>query len=126
MLSGCREIVVACPAGKRTSSPGSTPSSARPRSASTAPWLGAPPHPGRHLPVDYGYLDGTTGGDGDGIDVFRGSTIAGVVAVALTADLTKRDVEVKLLLGCTPEEITAVERFLRDVLGIGGPVVQRE
>lgn len=57
--------------------------------------------PGAVYPVDYGYLVGTTGGDGDGVDVFWGSGGTGVVAAALTADLVKRDVEVKVLVGCT-------------------------
>jgi inorganic pyrophosphatase len=81
--------------------------------------------PGVIYPVDYGHLAGTTGGDGDGVDVFRGTAATGVVAAALTADLVKRDVEVKVLLGCTPEEVAAVEHFLSTVLGIGGLVVPR-
>ena len=76
-------------------------------------------------PVDYGYLVGTRGGDGDGVDVFRGTSGDGVVAAALTADLVKRDVEVKILVGCTTQEIAAVKHFLGDVLGIGGLIVER-
>lgn len=60
-------------------------------------------------PHDYGYLAGTDGGDGHGIDVWVGSradrTVVGVLA---TVDLEKRDAEVKLLLGCTPEEAEAL------------------
>ena len=68
-------------------------------------------------PMDYGYLDGTTGGDGSGIDVFRGSaSLRGVVAVAATVDLNKRDGELKLLLDCTDEEVDQVMAFLRDDL----------
>ncbi|MCK1798982.1 inorganic pyrophosphatase [Streptomyces sp. XM4193] len=77
-------------------------------------------------PVDYGYLDGTTGGDGDGVDVFAGSTPqAGVVGVFVTADPIKRDVEVKILLGCSPAEIEQVQHLLNDVLEIGGLLVPR-
>lgn len=77
-------------------------------------------------PVDYGYLAGTTGGDSEGVDVFRGSaTGAGVVGVVLTADPRKRDVEVKLLLDCTDSEIEQVRRLLDEVLGIGGLLVPR-
>jgi len=62
-------------------------------------------------PYDYGYLEGTDGGDGAGIDVWIGSDPGReLVGVLLTVDLEKRDTEVKLLLGCTPEE---VERILR-------------
>lgn len=60
-------------------------------------------------PYDYGYLAGTRSGDGHGIDVWVGSlperTITGVVA---TVDLLKRDVEIKLLLGCTSAESEAI------------------
>ncbi len=56
-------------------------------------------------PLDYGYLDGTAGGDGDGVDVWRGSLEeAALDAVVCTVDLKKRDVEIKLLLGCTEDE----------------------
>ncbi|KAH6883503.1 inorganic pyrophosphatase-related protein [Thelonectria olida] len=78
-------------------------------------------------PVDYGYLEGTTGGDGEGVDVFRGSAEgAGVVGVFMTADPGKRDVEVKVLLDCTDEEIDRVRHLLDEVLGIGGLLVRRE
>ncbi|MFI0773139.1 inorganic pyrophosphatase [Streptomyces sp. NPDC021212] len=78
-------------------------------------------------PVDYGYLDGTTGGDGEGVDVFRGSAEgAGVVGVFVTADPVKRDVEVKVLLDCTGDEIGHIRHLLDDVLEIGGLLVLRE
>jgi inorganic pyrophosphatase len=44
----------------------------------------------------------------------------------LTADLVKRDVEMKILVGCTAEEIAAVENSLDRILGIGGLIVPRE
>lgn len=56
-------------------------------------------------PLDYGYLAETTGGDGHGVDAWLGSTIPpGLDAVLMTVDLYKRDVEIKLLLGCTTAE----------------------
>lgn len=55
--------------------------------------------------LDYGYLSGTTAADGGGIDVWRGSLPgAGVTAVVFAVDLTRHDVECKILLGCTPAE----------------------
>ena len=64
-------------------------------------------------PVDYGYLAGTTGGDGDGIDVWVGSIRPAVVTgVVCTVDSRKRDAEVKILLGCTRDEETAIMAFL--------------
>lgn len=78
-------------------------------------------------PLDYGYLEETAGGDGDGVDVFRGSADGtGIVGVALTADLTKRDVEVKVLLDCSDEEIDRVEHFLLERLRLNSAVVRRD
>lgn len=77
-------------------------------------------------PVDYGYLDGTTSGDGDGIDVFVGTdTGRGVVGVLLTADGVKRDAEIKVLLDCSATEIEFARTFVSRVLGIGGLLVPR-
>jgi inorganic pyrophosphatase len=45
-------------------------------------------------PLDYGYLRGTSSSDGGGIDVWRGSSAAGVVAVMVTVDMVKRDSEI--------------------------------
>ncbi|BDH55079.1 inorganic pyrophosphatase [Tsukamurella sp. PLM1] len=78
-------------------------------------------------PLDYGYLDGTTSGDGDGIDVFVGTaTGVGVVAVLLTADVKKRDAEIKLLFNCTAAEVEDAQSFLSGVLGISGHLVTRK
>ena len=56
-------------------------------------------------PHDYGYLEDTRGGDGQGIDVWIGSMPEReLTGVLVTVDAEKRDAEVKLLLGCTPEE----------------------
>ncbi len=59
-------------------------------------------------PFDYGYLEGTTAGDGEGIDVWRGSLLDPVVtAVIVSIDAHKRDAELKLLIGCTEDEMQA-------------------
>jgi inorganic pyrophosphatase len=80
---------------------------------------------GMVYPLDYGYLAGTTAGDGDGIDVWLGSLPGREVAgIACTADAHKRDVEIKLLLGCTVEEKDAVQRFLNSH-GLGCLVLSR-
>jgi inorganic pyrophosphatase len=64
-------------------------------------------------PLDYGYLEGTTSADGAGIDVWRGScTGTALSAVILTVDLLKQDTELKLMLGCTPEEVQIALNFL--------------
>jgi inorganic pyrophosphatase len=64
-----------------------------------------PRYPNFHYPLDYGYLEGTTSADGAGIDVWIGSLPEKqVTALLCTVDLEKRDTEIKLLLGCTPQE----------------------
>jgi inorganic pyrophosphatase len=72
-----------------------------------------PRMPDAIYPVAYGYLEGTSSGDGEGIDVWVGSvtprTITGVVC---TFDPQKRDAELKLLYGCTPAEADAILSFL--------------
>jgi inorganic pyrophosphatase len=62
-------------------------------------------------PVDYGYLEGTTTGDGDGIDVWLGTGPRHLVGLICTVDLWKRDMEVKLLLGCSTEEVHLICDF---------------
>jgi inorganic pyrophosphatase len=73
-------------------------------------------HPKVHeaiYPVDYGYLKGTTAADGDGIDIWTGSIRPSVPTAAVcTVDLKKRDAEIKLLLGCSPAEESAILTFL--------------
>jgi inorganic pyrophosphatase len=70
---------------------------------------GGSPHPRVPdiiYPFDYGYLAMTSGGDGDGIDLWRGSLPSAVVTGAIvTIDLRKRDAEVKLLVGCTEDQM---------------------
>lgn len=84
-----------------------------------------PRQPDMIYPLDYGYLAGTTAGDGDGIDVWVGSLAGRVVTgIACTADAHKRDVEIKLLLGCTVEEMDVVQRFLNSH-GLGCTVLSR-
>jgi inorganic pyrophosphatase len=63
-------------------------------------------------PVDYGYLENTTSMDGHGIDVWRGTSPTKTIdAVVVTVDLLKRDSEIKILIGCTPEEKKLVMNF---------------
>lgn len=77
-------------------------------------------------PIDYGYLAGTTSADGEGVDVFRGSaTGTGVVGAFLTADPVKRDVEIKVLIDCTPEETARVGRLLDEGFETGDLLVLR-
>lgn len=63
-------------------------------------------------PLDYGYLEGTSASDGAGIDVWIGS-LGGtsLTGILCTYDTFKRDAELKLLLGCTPEDMQTILGF---------------
>ncbi|MEU9604994.1 hypothetical protein [Streptomyces sp. NPDC048057] len=62
-------------------------------------------------PLDHGYLEGTHGGDVEGVDVWIGTGRVEVTALVVTVDPHRNRAEVQLLLGCTPAEIAAVEDF---------------
>jgi inorganic pyrophosphatase len=72
-----------------------------------------PEHDDINYPLDYGYLAGTTSSDGAGIDVWLGAggerDVRGVIC---TVDLIKKDSEIKVLLGCTREEMREIVAFL--------------
>lgn len=64
-------------------------------------------------PVDYGYLSDTSGTDQAPIDVFKGSKKTNLVgAIVVSADILKKDCEVKLLVGCNEEEEKDILAFL--------------
>jgi inorganic pyrophosphatase len=71
-----------------------------------------PRYPDFTYPLDYGYLAGTTTIDGNGIDIWQGSMEHRLLtAVACTVDMEKKDAEIKLIIGCTEEEISIIEDF---------------
>ncbi len=73
-----------------------------------------PRYPGAAYPFSYGYLDGTRGGDGEGIDVWIGSKPAGTVdAILCTLDPLKRDAEIKVLIGCSIEDRHSILDFVK-------------
>lgn len=77
--------------------------------------------------LDYGYLDGTTSADGEGVDVWLGSDAARRLdAVICTVDLDKRDAEMKLMVGCTAEDRDYIERFYNSWPDMGGMIVLRD
>jgi inorganic pyrophosphatase len=67
-------------------------------------------------PFDYGFLNGTSGGDGEGIDVWLGTleakTVTGILA---TVDVYKRDSETKILLGCRQLEMQQIRDWYNNV-----------
>jgi len=65
-------------------------------------------------PVDYGFLKGTVGGDGDPIDIYVGTGNTRLRGYFRTRDDIKQDREIKLLWDVTGEELIAIERFLNE------------
>jgi inorganic pyrophosphatase len=64
-----------------------------------------PRHKSIIYPFDYGYLEGSKSGDGDGVDVWVGSlSIKKVNAIICTIDVDSLDFEMKILVGCTHED----------------------
>ena len=51
--------------------------------------------------------------DGNGIDVWKGSTTdIGVVGLFCTIDLLKKDSEIKIAIDCSDEELTEIEKVI--------------
>ena len=77
-------------------------------------------------PLDYGYLDGTTAGDGDGIDVWIGANASPTItAVICTVDKRQRDAEIKVLLGCDEHEEEQILAFHNQSSHQAGILVRR-
>jgi inorganic pyrophosphatase len=95
-----------------------------------------PRYPTVIYPLDYGYLENTTSGDGSGIDVWLGSlntvmnsegtqTLTGILC---TFDRLKRDAEIKLLIGCSAEDIQRIRDFYNEMytLYIPNPAAEHD
>ena len=68
-----------------------------------------PRYPALVYPFDYGYLKGTRAGDGEGIDVWVGSLPGKrTTAIICSVETQQRDTEIKLLVGCTPQEAQTI------------------
>ena len=85
-----------------------------------------PRFPSIKYEVNYGYIENTSSMDGSGIDVWRGSLPSDEVnAIICTVDLMKKDSEIKLLIGCTEEEIDTVYKFHNDCEFMKGILIRR-
>lgn len=63
-------------------------------------------------PVNYGYLSDTVSQDETGISIYKGSLSANQVnTIIVAADILKKDIEVKLLVGCSAAEEESILRF---------------
>jgi inorganic pyrophosphatase len=87
-------------------------------------------------PLDYGYLENTTSSDGGGIDVWVGSLnpvldngrVKTLTGILFTFDTLKRDAEIKLLIGCTEEDIQIIRDFHKEMhtLYIPNPTAEND
>ena len=84
-----------------------------------------PRFPDMIYPVDYGYLANSTSPDGEGIDIWKGSSGGKADAIICTVDLMKRDSEIKILLGCTEEEKETILRLHNDSEYMKGIMIRR-
>ena len=64
-------------------------------------------------PVDYGYINDTKSFGKDGVSVYAGSgNRYEISALVVAADILIKELDVKVLVGCTEEEVDQVLRFL--------------
>lgn len=75
--------------------------------------------------VDYGYLKDTSSMDGSGIDIWLGSAEKRVDAIICTVDLMKKDSEIKVLIGCTEEEMAVVYETHNETQFMKGALIRR-
>lgn len=87
-----------------------------------------PKYPDFIYPVDYGFLTGTSSADREGIDVWIGSMSEPkrVTGIITTIDAVKNDSEIKILWGCTPEEISKIYAVLNRTPNMKGLLNLRE
>ena len=85
-----------------------------------------PKWPDYIYPLDYRYLDGTASMDQGGIDVWVGSADdKKVSAVICIVDYLKKDSEIKVLIGCTEEEMQLVYNTQNRFDNMRGILVKR-
>ena len=77
--------------------------------------------------LDYGYLKGTSSMDGGGIDLWLGSKQERrAEAIICTVDTLKGDSEIKLLIGCSEEEMEIANEFHNESEYMKGLLIRRE
>jgi len=81
-----------------------------------------PRYPEVIYPLDYGYLENTKASDGGGIDVWLGSLETKMLTgILCTFDTLKRDMEIKLLIGCTEDDLHIIKKFRREMYNLHIP-----
>ena len=75
-----------------------------------------PEYPALIFPVNYGVLKDTSGTGTQEIDIFVGSQkIEKVQAIAVSTDILRKNIEVKLVVGCSNEEVIDILEYLNSV-----------
>lgn len=78
-----------------------------------------PSYPEMIYPLDYGYIENTSASDSGGIDVWIGSLQTKMLTgILCTFDTLKRDAEIKILLGCTAEDVETIIGFYGQAMKI--------
>jgi inorganic pyrophosphatase len=86
-----------------------------------------PKFPDMVYPFNYGYLKNTSSGDGNEIDVCRGSLIGNrLMAIICTIDSHKKDTEVKLIVDCTDDEMDIIGLLFNSDKYGAGLIIRRE
>jgi len=69
-----------------------------------------PRYPEYIYPHDYGYFKDTVSADDHEIDCWTGSLVEKkVVGIVVTVDLEKKDSEIKVLIGCSDNDMNDIE-----------------
>lgn len=85
-----------------------------------------PKYPDFLYEVDYGYLNNTISMDGGGIDLWKGTNAEQKIdAIMCTVDLTKKDSEIKILIGCTEEEKEKIYQIHNNSANMKGILIRR-
>ncbi len=78
-------------------------------------------------PIDYGYIKGTTSNDSHEVDIWIGSIDNKYLdSVICTVDVLKKDIELKLLLGCSEEEKVKILNFHNKSKFMSAIIIMRE
>jgi inorganic pyrophosphatase len=86
-----------------------------------------PKYPDFIYPLDYGYLKGTTSSDGAEIDIWRGTQDEVTTeAIVCTVDVKKNDTEMKILVGCTDDEMMMILNFHNSSDYMAAILIERE
>jgi inorganic pyrophosphatase len=77
--------------------------------------------------VDYGYLKDTKSMDKGGIDIWKGTLkenkICGIFCII---DLYRKDSEIKILMGCTDDEIKKIKGSYDNLKSLGNLLVLKQ